>query len=233
MLENEKTITDTKNDTIAESPNDKKIKKPNKKDSLGKIYYEGLWNSNPVLIMLLGLCPALAVTNSGLNGLGMGVATTFVLIMSNLVVSIFRKIIPAKMRIPSFIVIIATFVTIIDLVMEAYAFELHKSLGLFIPLIVVNCTILGRAEGYAYKKNVFLSLNDGLAMGLGFTITLVVMGMIREFFGAGTFLGNPILGKGFNPALIMILPPGAFLTLGYLLGLSHYINRKRAEKAGL
>jgi len=231
MLENNEKIIDSNTEQQIDTNNEKPKRKPKSKDTLGKIYYEGLWNSNPVLIMLLGLCPALAVTNSGINGLGMGVATTFVLIMSNLVVSVLRNIIPSKMRIPSFIVIIATFVTIIDLVMEAYAFELHKSLGLFIPLIVVNCTILGRAEGYAYKKSVFHSLNDGIAMGIGFTLTLVVMGMVREFFGAGTFLGNPIMTKDFSPALIMILPPGAFLTLGYLLGLSHYINKKRAERA--
>jgi len=200
------------------------------RDPLPKIYADGLWNSNPVLIMLLGLCPALAVTSSGLNGLGMGVATTFVLIMANLVVSLFRGIIPAKMRIPAFIVIIATFVTVTDLIMEAYANELHGQLGIFIPLIVVNCTILGRAEAFAYKKSVWKSLNDGLAMGVGFTLTLVVMGAIREIFGSNSFFGQPIFGEDFNNVLFMVLPPGAFLTLGYMLALTHYINNKRASR---
>jgi len=202
-------------------------KKPKKQETLGKIYADGLWNSNPVLIMLLGLCPSLAVTSSAIDGLGMGVATTFVLIMANVVVSLLRNIIPVKMRIPAFIVVIATFVTVIDLVMQAFTPELSRSLGLFIPLIVVNCAILGRAEAFAFKRNVFLSFNDGLAMGVGFTLTLVVMGSIREVLGAGAIFGAPLFSEGFSPALIMVLPPGAFLTLGYLLALSHYINAKR------
>jgi len=200
------------------------------RDPLSKIYADGLWNSNPVLIMLLGLCPALAVTSSGMNGLGMGVATTFVLVMANLAISILRGIIPAKMRIPSFIVIIATFVTVTDLLMEAYANELHGQLGIFIPLIVVNCTILGRAEAFAFKKSVWKSLNDGVAMGIGFTLTLTVMGAIREVFGSNTIFGQPVFGEDFNNVLFMVLPPGAFLTLGYLLALSHYINNKREER---
>ena len=206
-------------------------KKPKKQETLGKIYADGLWNANPVLIMLLGLCPALAVTSSAIDGLGMGVATTFVLIMANLVVSALRKIIPVKMRIPAFIVVIATFVTVIDLVMQAFTPELSRSLGLFIPLIVVNCAILGRAEAFAFKRNIFLSFNDGLAMGIGFTLTLVVMGAIREILGAGAIFGHVLFGEDFYPALIMILPPGAFLTLGYLLALSHYINAKKAKAA--
>lgn len=199
------------------------------KDTLKKIYGDGLWTSNPVLIMLLGLCPALAVTGSAMGGLGMGGATTFVLLMSNLVVSALRNIIPNKMRIPSFIVVIATFVTIVDLLMQAYTPALSRSLGLFIPLIVVNCTILGRAEGFAYKKNLAKSFHDGIAMGVGFTLTLVIMGAIREITGSGTIFGIPMFGEDFYPALIMILPPGAFFTLGYLLALSNYINEKRKK----
>lgn len=202
-------------------------KKPKKQETLGKIYADGLWNANPVLIMLLGLCPALAVTSSAIDGLGMGVASTFVLIMANFVVSSLRHIIPPKMRIPSFIVVIATFVTVIDLVMQAFTPELSRSLGLFIPLIVVNCMILGRSEAFAFKRGIFLSLNDGLAVGVGFTLTLVVMGAIREIAGSGALFGAQLFGEDFSPALIMVLPPGAFLTLGYLLALSHYINAKR------
>ncbi|MES0490878.1 MAG: electron transport complex subunit E [Leptospirales bacterium] len=213
-----------------ENDNEKTKAKTKDRDPLPKIYADGLWNSNPVLIMLLGLCPALAVTSSGLNGLAMGVATIFVLVMANLAVSILRGIIPAKMRIPSFIVIIATFVTVIDLLMEAYANDLHGQLGIFIPLIVVNCIILGRAEAFAYKKSVWKSFNDGLAMGVGFTLALVAMGVIREIFGNNSVFGYNIFGEDFNNVLFMILPPGAFLTLGYLLALSHYINNKRAER---
>jgi len=212
-----------------EETKEKKVR-PKKKDTLGKIYFEGIWKNNPVLIMLLGLCPALATSSSALDGLGMGVATTFVLTLSNFVVSLIRGIIPNKMRIPSFIVVIATFVTVVDYLMQAYTPALSRSLGLFIPLIVVNCTILGRAESFAYKKGVFHSINDGLAMGIGFTLTLVVMGAVREIFGSGSLFGVSLFGEGFNPVLFMVLPPGAFLTLGYLLALSNYINKKVAEK---
>ena len=180
--------------------------------------------------MLLGLCPALATSSSALDGLGMGVATMFVLIMSNFVVSVLRKIIPNKMRIPIFIVVIATFVTVVDYLMQAFTPDLSRSLGLFIPLIVVNCTILGRSESFAYKKGVFHSLNDGIAMGIGFTLALVVMGAVREIFGSGSIFGAPLFGENFNPVLFMVLPPGAFLTLGYLLALSNYINKKVADR---
>ncbi len=226
-------MTDTTMDTGAAPGNanpatiEKKEKKD--KDTLAKIYKDGLWTSNPVLVMLLGLCPTLAVTGSAMGGLGMGAATTFVLLMSNVVVSLMRNIIPDKMRIPAFIVVIATFVTIVDLLMQAYSPALSRSLGLFIPLIVVNCAILGRAEAFAYKRNVIKSMHDGLAMGIGFTLTLFVMGAIREILGSGSLLGAQILGEHYSPALIMILPPGAFLTLGYLLALSNYINAKKKK----
>jgi Na+-translocating ferredoxin:NAD+ oxidoreductase subunit E len=198
--------------------------------SLGTIFTEGLWRSNPVLILLLGLCPTLAVTSSVINGLGMGLATTFVLVMSNLVVSSLRGIIPKKMRIPCFIVIIASFVTIVEMLTQAYTPVLSKALGVFIPLIVVNCIVLGRSEAFAYKNGLVLSFLDGIGMGIGFSIALGIMGGIREILGNGSLLGINLFGEHFSPILIMIMPPGAFLTLGYLLGLVNHINRVRARK---
>jgi len=180
-------------------------------------FSKGIWRDNPVFRLLLGLCPVLAVTTSAENGLGMGLATTFVLVNSNIVVSVLRKVIPAKVRIPAFIVIIASFVTIVQLVMEAYIYSLHKSLGIFIPLIVVNCLILGRAEAFASKNSPFISIIDGVGMGAGFTLALFVLGAVREIFGSGTLLGISLFGAGYEPFLLMILPPGAFITLGLLL----------------
>ncbi len=180
-------------------------------------FIKGLWEENPVFRLLLGLCPTLAVTTSVENGIGMGLASTFVLVCSNVVVSILRKVIPAKMRIPCFIVVIATFVTIVDLCMQAYLPALSKSLGLFIPLIVVNCVILGRAEAFAYKNGIFISLIDGLGMGVGFTFALATIGAVRELLGNGSFLGMPIPILSDAPWIIMILPPGAFITLGLLV----------------
>ncbi len=201
-----------------------------KKLSTGTIFTEGLWRSNPVLILLLGLCPALGVTSSAINGFGMGLATTFVLVMSNLVVSSLRGIIPKKMRIPCFIVVIASFVTIVEMLTQAFTPALFKALGVFIPLIVVNCAVLGRSEAFAYKNTVLRSLVDGIGMGIGFTLALGVMGGIREILGNGSLFGISLLGESFNPVLIMIMPPGAFLTLGYLLGLANHINRVRVSK---
>lgn len=201
-----------------------------KKLPMGMIFSEGLWRSNPVLILLLGLCPTLGVTSSAINGLGMGLATTFVLVMSNLVVSSMRGIIPKKMRIPCFIVIIASFVTIVEMVTQAYTPALYKALGVFIPLIVVNCIVLGRSEAFAYKNGVLRSIVDGIGMGIGFTLALGVMGSIREILGNGSVFGVSLFGDGFSPMLIMIMPPGAFLTLAYLLGLANHINRIRAQK---
>ena len=180
-------------------------------------FSKGIWRENAVFRLLLGLCPVLAVTTSAENGLGMGLATTFVLVNSNIVVSLLRKVIPAKVRIPAFIVIIASFVTIVQLVMEAYIYSLHKSLGIFIPLIVVNCLILGRAEAFASKNSPFISIIDGVGMGAGFTLALFVLGAVREIFGSGTLLGISLFGAGYEPFLLMILPPGAFITLGLLL----------------
>jgi len=186
---------------------------------------KGLIRENPLFRLVLGMCPALAVTTMAINGVAMGLAATAVLVGSNLVISLLRRFIPEQVRIPVFIVIIASFVTIIDLVMAGYFYELHKVLGLFIPLIVVNCIILGRAEAFASKNAVILSLADGLGMGLGFTLALVILGSVRELLGNGTVFGITILSWGFQPALVMLLPPGAFLALGLLLGLMNKLQK--------
>jgi electron transport complex protein RnfE len=185
--------------------------------NLAREFSKGLWKENAVFRLLLGLCPTLAVTTSAENGLGMGLATTFVLICSNIVVSLLRKLIPGKVRIPAFIVIIASFVTVVQLCMEAYVYDLYKALGIFIPLIVVNCLILGRAEAFASKKPVVYSISDGLGMGLGFTLALFVLGGVREILGSGSLLGFALFGSGYQPFLLLILPPGAFIALGLLL----------------
>ena len=189
-------------------------------------FLKGFWDENPIFRLMLGLCPTLAVTTSLINGLGMGLAALCVLLGSNIVISLIRDFIPSKIRIPSFIVVIASFVTIIDLSMHAYAPDLHAALGIFVPLIVVNCIILGRAEAFASKNTVWLSIVDALGMGLGFTITLVLVGGIREIIGTGQLIGRPVLPAGFQPSLIMILPPGAFLTLGVLMAWMNMINRR-------
>jgi len=194
-------------------------------------FIKGLWDENPVFRLLLGLCPTLAVTTSVENGIGMGMASTFVLVCSNIVVSILRKVIPAKMRIPCFIVVIATFVTIVDLCMQAFVPALSKSLGLFIPLIVVNCVILGRAEAFAFKNGVFISLIDGLGMGVGFTFALAAIGAVRELLGNGTLLGVTIPLFDLHPWIVMILPPGAFITLGLLVaGMNAITLKQEANK---
>ncbi len=188
-------------------------------------FTKGLVKENPLLRLVLGLCPALAGTTMAINGVAMGLAATAVLVGSNLVISILRRFIPAQVRIPVFIVIIASFVTIIDMVMAGYFYELHQVLGLFIPLIVVNCIILGRAEAFASRHPVLLSLADGLGMGLGFTLALIILGSVREILGNGTIFGVSIFASGFEPALIMLLPPGAFLALGLLLGLMNKLTK--------
>jgi electron transport complex protein RnfE len=176
------------------------------------------------------MCPALAITTSVENGLGMGMAFTTVLLASNIVISFLRKVIPTSVRIPSFIVIIATFVTLIEMLMHAFTPDLFKSLGLFIPLIVVNCIILGRAEAFASKKSIVPSIMDALGMGLGFTLALVTVSTFREVLGAGTFLGYSVLGLEANSALIMILPPGAFITLGCILGLLNKLQDVQQQR---
>ncbi len=197
-----------------------------------KEFLKGLWSENPVFRLVLGICPTLAVTTTAVNGLGMGLATTFVLVSSNMVISMIRSFIPKKIRIPAFIVTIATFVTIVDLVMNGYFHALHKNLGLFIPLIVVNCVILGRAEAFASKNPIWISIVDGLGMGFGFAMALTVIGAIRELLGNGTIFNISILGESYQPLLLMIMPPGAFIVLGILLGLMNKIEIKIAERSG-
>jgi len=199
-----------------------------KKATIKQEFLKGVWENNPVLIQLLGLCPVLAVTVSAINGLAMGLAATFVLFMASLLISTIRKAIPPQVRIASFIVIIATFVTIVDLVMKAKFPDLSKALGPFIPLIVVNCMILGRQEAFASKNNPGRAILDALGMGIGFTLALVILGGIREILGSREFFGVQVLPDQFEPWLIMILPAGAFLTLGVLLGFVNiYVDRKK------
>jgi electron transport complex protein RnfE len=195
--------------------------------SLGSVFTRGLIKENPLLVLLLGMCPSLAVTTSVMNGLGMGVAVIFVLMCSNIVISLLRKVIPSAVRIPAFVVVIASFVTIVDMVMEGFAPDLHAALGVFIPLIVVNCIILARAEAFASKNSVLASAIDGLGMGLGFTLALVLVSAVREILGNGSILGINILGEGFaaSPVLIMILPPGGFLTLGIIIAIMNKLRR--------
>ena len=199
--------------------------------TLLKILTNGFFKENPIFVLALALCPTLAVTTSVINAIGMGVSTTFVLICSNILISLIKDFIPSKIRIPCYIVVIATFVTITDLVMAAFVPELHQNLGLFIPLIVVNCIILGRAEAFAQKNNVVNSMFDGLGMGIGFTGALVLVGAVREVLGAGTLFDIPVLPQTYldNPMLVFILAPGAFLTLGLLLGLINLINQKKEK----
>lgn len=200
--------------------------------SLRYEFTKGLWETIPPFRLVLGLCPVLAVTTSGINGIGMGLATTFVLVFSNIFVSLLRKVIPSQVRIASFIVIIASFVVIVELVMQAYFFALFKVLGIFIPLIVVNCIILGRAEAFASKNGPIMSLADGLGMGLGFTISLFVIGSVREFLGSGTLLGINVLWSSYEPFAFMLKPPGAFVALGILLALMNLISRFQAARGG-
>ena len=189
-----------------------------------KNFSKGFIKENAVFALFLGLCPTLGVTTSAVNGLGMGLATTFVLVMSNLVVSLVKNFIPDKVRIPSFIVIIATFVTVVELVMKGYVPALFDALGLFIPLIVVNCLVLGRAEAYASKNTIWSSLVDGAGMGLGFTMALTVLGAVRELLGSGAFFGMKLISG--DAMLLFILPPGAFIALGYLIVLANMIKEK-------
>ncbi|WP_321299499.1 electron transport complex subunit E [Marinifilum fragile] len=186
-------------------------------------FLKGFFKENAVFTLLLGMCPTLGVTSSAINGLGMGLATTFVLIMSNLVISLVSSQIPDKVKIPSFIVIIASFVTMVDLVMAGYVPALHEQLGVFIPLIVVNCVVLGRAEAFASKNKLVPSIIDGVSMGLGFAMALTMLGAIREFFGSGKMFGVTLFNETYG-MLVFILAPGAFIALGYLIA---FINRVR------
>lgn len=194
-----------------------------------KVLKAGLIDENPTFIQLLGMCPTLAVTTSLINAIGMGLSATFVLICSNFVISLVRKIIPSKIRIASYVVVIAAFVSVIEMLLKAYIPSLSKSLGLFIPLIVVNCIILARAESFASKNKPIPSAFDGLGMGLGFTVGLSVLGAVREIIGSGSILGFKILEGTFQPAIMFILPPGAFIVLGIVLAV---INVWKSKKGG-
>lgn len=193
-------------------------------------FLEGVWRENPVFVALLGMCPVLAVTNSTINALAMGLATTFVLVASSLLVSLLRQYIPKQVRIATYIVIIATFVTIVDYVIQAISLDLYNSLGAFIMLIVVNCMILGRAEAYASKHQPLKAIINALGMGAGFTIALLCLGTVREIFGSGTILGISLFGESFQPWIVMILPPGGFFVLGGWLLLFDWMKVKK-EKA--
>jgi len=198
--------------------------------SASEEFIKGLWRENPIFRQLLGLCPTLAVTNAVVNGLAMGLATAFVLIFSSLVVSSIKKLIPSQVRIACYIVIIATFVTMADRFLAAFFPPISKSLGPYVPLIVVNCIILGRQEAFSSRNSVGRSLIDALGMSLGFILALLLLSTIREILGAGTFLGHQIVGAWFKPWIIMLLPPGAFITLGILIALSVQIEQKARNK---
>jgi electron transport complex protein RnfE len=198
--------------------------------TIGQEFIKGLWDENPVFRQLLGLCPTLAVTGAVINGLAMGLATTFVLILSSLVVSSIKKLIPTQVRIASYIVIIATFVTVADRFLAAFFPPISKSLGPYVPLIVVNCIILGRQEAYSSKNTVGRSLIDALGMSAGFVLALLILSAVREILGAGTFFGYQVMGTWFKPWIIMILPPGAFITLGILLALALHIERRAKSR---
>ena len=192
-----------------------------------KFFTDGILKNNPTFVLVLGMCPTLATTTSAANGLGMGVATMFVLVMSNIVISLLKNVIPDKVRIPAFIVVISSFVTVVQLLMQAYVQDLYNTLGVFIPLIVVNCIILGRAEAFASKHNPWESALDGLGTGLGFTLALTLIGMVREVLGSGSIFGLDIWqGDG---ALIFILSPGAFFVLGYLMVIFRKLTAKTQQ----
>jgi len=196
-----------------------------------KDFLNGLWNENPTFRLVIGMCPTLAVTTNAVNGVAMGLAAAFVLVGSNAMISAMRNFISPKIRMPAFVVVIASFVTIVGMVMKAFLPALDRSLGIFIPLIVVNCIIMARAEAFASKQPVLNSIADGLGMGLGFTLALVMLGSIRELLGNGTIFGLNVFGASYEPALLIIMPPGAFITLGLLIGLINLLTRKSKESS--
>ncbi len=203
-----------------------------KKHSLRGVFVNGILNENPTFRLVLGVCPTLASTTSATNGLGMGLAATFVLLGSNVVISLLRNIIPDKVRIPAFIVVISTFVTIIQMLIQAFVPALYDALGLFIPLIVVNCIILARAEAFAAKYSVLLSAADGLGMGLGFTGALILIGSIREMIGSGTIFGNALFGASFEPMLLVTMAPGGFIVFGLILGIINTVTERVSKRKG-
>lgn len=194
-------------------------------NSLRKIFLNGIIDENPIFRLMLGMCPTLAITTAAINGIGMGLAATFVLVGSNLVVSLLKNLIPEKIRIPAFIVIIATFVTVVQLVMEATLPTLFNALGIFIPLIVVNCIILSRAEIFASKNTPLAAVVDGLGMGFGFTVALTLLASFRELLGNGTIFGLAVMGDKFEPALIFIMAPGGFIMLGFILAFLNFMQK--------
>ena len=194
--------------------------------SIAQEFTKGLWNEIPPFRLVLGLCPVLGVTTTMENGIGMGLATTFVLLGSNILVSALRNVIPSKVRIACFIIIIATFVTLVELLMQAFTYGLFQKLGMFIPLIVVNCIVLGRAEAFASKNSLIPSTADGLGIGLGFTLSLAALGAVREILGTGTFFGAPVFGSAFQPFAFMVQAPGAFVCLGLMLCLMNLVGKK-------
>ena len=204
-----------------------------KKSTLAGVFVNGLLNENPTFRLVLGTCPTMAVTTSAINGVGMGAAATFVLIGSNAVISLLRNFIPDKIRIPAFIVVICTFVTMVQMFMQAFVPALYQSLGMFIPLIVVNCIILARAEAFASKNGVLRSAADGLGMGLGFTLAITLIGCIRELLGNGTVFGLPVFGASYEPMLLMILPAGGFIVFGLLIGLVNLLTSKSGKKGAV
>ena len=197
------------------------------KTSILNEFSKGLWTENPVLRMLLGLCPTLAVTNAAINGFSMGLAVVFTLVCSSTLISLFRGIIPKQVRIPTFIIVIATFVTVADRTLAAFFPDISKALGPYVPLIVVNCIILGRQEAFSSKNPVGRSIIDALGMSVGFTLTLTLLGAIRELLGSGTIFSIQLMPDSFSPWMVMILPPGAFLTLGLMIGVANWIVAKR------
>lgn len=194
-----------------------------------KTFLNGIFKENPTFVLFLGMCPTLAVTTSAFNAVGMGLSTMVVLIFSNIFISLLRRFIPDKVRIAAYVVVIASFVTVIEMVLKAYAQAVSAALGIYIPLIVVNCIILGRAEAFASKNGPLKSAVDGLGMGLGFTCALFIIGTVREILGAGTFFGISLFGEAFSPVTIMILPPGAFLTLGLIVMVINIISAKKRK----
>lgn len=201
------------------------------KETLWKDFFKGLWDENPSLRMLLGMCPTLAVSNSAINGFSMGLAVIFALTCSSAMISLVRNLVPKEVRIATYITIIATFVTVADRTLAAFFPEISKALGPFIPLIVVNCIILGRAEAYASKNNVGRSIADALGMSIGFTLTLTFLGSIRELVGVGTIFSKQIMPAGFQPWTVMVLPPGAFLTLGLIIGAVNWLNARISKRS--
>jgi electron transport complex protein RnfE len=200
-----------------------------KKTTIAHEFMKGLWDENPVLKSLLGLCPVLAVTNSAINGLAMGLATTFVLLTSSIIISSVRNLIPNQVRIPSFIVVIAAFVTVADRFLAAFFPLISKDLGPYVPIIEVNCIILGRQEAFSSKNTIFRSILDSAGMGVGFILVLIALGGFREILGSASFFGITVLGEWFDPWMVMILPGGAFLGLGIFIGLANWINDRRAR----